>query len=302
MEEKELQLRDYIKVILKRKKIILIIFFVAVFAATIVSFLMPKVYETSTVIKSGYVEEPIIKYEKAKEMIMNSEVLSQVIAKAGIEIEVSDILRRNIVRIEEIKDTQSFKVTVQYSDPQKTKEIAEIIGKIYVEEGQKLYQKRINLVKKELETVETTMKNAAKIIARIGKSKNKNEDLINDIKNSITKEVETLDKVPGARRSYKVKDHFSELKTHLDVLLLIDNYYLNNLAQLFNTNSNLLNKKENIESILTKAEEFKILFSPSLPEFPIKPNKKLNISISAFIALFLGFFLVFFQEYLSKTE
>ena len=301
MEEKGLELRDYIKVILKRKKIILTIFFVAVFAATIVSFLMPRLYETSIVIKNGYVEEPIIKYEEVKEIITSSKILSQVIARAGIEIEVSGL--RNILRIEDIKGTRSFKVTVQYSDPQKTKEIAEIIGKIYVREGQKLYQKRINSVKKDLESVETTMKNTTKTIARIENSKNNNEDLINNIENSITKELETLDKVPRARRSYrKVEGHFSDLKVYISMLVSLDNYYLNNLTQLSNRNLNLLNKKENIESILTKAEEFKILSSPSLPEFPVKPNKKLNISISALVGLFLGIFLVFLQEYLSKTE
>lgn len=289
MEEKGLELRDYLNVIWKRKKIILTIFLAAVFAATIISFIMPKVYETSIIIKNGCVEEPIIKNEKIKEMIMNSEIINQIISETGIDMETSDILKKNIIKTSDVKNNRSFEVTVQYSNPQKTKKITEIIGKTYVEEGQKLYQQRINLVKRDFETIESMINNTAKIVTTVEDLRNNNENMINNIKNSITKEPETSDKA-------------LELKTYLDVLLLIDNSYLNNLTQLSDRNLNLLDRRKNIESILNKAEEFEIISSPSLPKSPISPNMKLNISISGFIALVLGILLAFSQEYLSKTK
>ena len=54
--EDEINLRDYINTILKRKKLILSVFFVAVVTTAVVSFLMPKVYEVSMLIAESFSE------------------------------------------------------------------------------------------------------------------------------------------------------------------------------------------------------------------------------------------------------
>ncbi len=55
LEEDEIDLMDYIKVILKRKTFILALFLTAVITAGIFSFLLPKVYKIEVVLKVGQV-------------------------------------------------------------------------------------------------------------------------------------------------------------------------------------------------------------------------------------------------------
>jgi len=48
--EDEINLRDYINVIIKRKKIILTVFFVSIITTAVFSLMMPKVYQATTLI------------------------------------------------------------------------------------------------------------------------------------------------------------------------------------------------------------------------------------------------------------
>ena len=57
MEEKEVDLRDYIRVIRKRKKVILLIFFIAVVASAVVSFVLPPIYKSTLAIKIGNITD-----------------------------------------------------------------------------------------------------------------------------------------------------------------------------------------------------------------------------------------------------
>ena len=50
--EEEVDLRDYIRIVVKRKKSVLGIFFVCIIAAGVVSFLMPKIYSVSQIIEA----------------------------------------------------------------------------------------------------------------------------------------------------------------------------------------------------------------------------------------------------------
>lgn len=58
--EDEIDLRKYIEVILKRKKIIFGVFFVVVITITIISFLMPKIYEATSVVQIGNIDGLLI--------------------------------------------------------------------------------------------------------------------------------------------------------------------------------------------------------------------------------------------------
>jgi len=55
LEEQELSLKDYIGVIKKRKKIILLVFLIAVIGSAVLSFVLPPVYEVKSTIKIGQI-------------------------------------------------------------------------------------------------------------------------------------------------------------------------------------------------------------------------------------------------------
>ena len=72
--EDEINLRDYINTILKRKKLILSVFFVAVVTTAVVSFLMPKVYEVSMLIEPGNLETT----EKGEKLYLDTGIIQRV--------------------------------------------------------------------------------------------------------------------------------------------------------------------------------------------------------------------------------
>ena len=55
MQEQELSLKDYVEVIKRRKKTILLIFFIAIIGSALLSFVLPPVYEVKSTIKIGQI-------------------------------------------------------------------------------------------------------------------------------------------------------------------------------------------------------------------------------------------------------
>lgn len=55
MQEQELSLKDYVEVIKRRKKTILLIFFIAIIGSAVLSFVLPPVYQVTSIIKIGQI-------------------------------------------------------------------------------------------------------------------------------------------------------------------------------------------------------------------------------------------------------
>jgi len=268
MEEKERELRDYINVIWKRKKNIFIIFFVAVFTATIISFITPKMYEVSTIIKIGGIIQPLsvtsgiaqslVSKEEAIIKLKTKSLLNPVIQKLNLNIDVPEL--KNIIKVEDIKNTDFLKIKIQHTNPDLAVTICNAIANSFVLKEKEIYDKNLTLLNKQVEI--------------LGK---RNE--------SIEKEMEKLNQVILSQT------------TNQDFLLIqntLSNYEI--AFSRLNETFYLLNKE------LMNSPQFEIWEPAVIPQYPIKPNKVLNISISGLVALFLGILIAFSQEYFSKTE
>jgi uncharacterized protein involved in exopolysaccharide biosynthesis len=71
----EITLRNYIEVVIKRKKLIFIVFFLSVITATAINLTTPKVYVATAVIQNGYIDSPIIKIAEAASIIESQAIL-----------------------------------------------------------------------------------------------------------------------------------------------------------------------------------------------------------------------------------
>ena len=154
--EDEVDLRDYINVILKRKKIILVVFFVAVIATTIVSFLMPKVYEVSTTIKIGAISEPLISKPEAIQMLKRQKTLNAVIKELGLDTDILEL--KDMIKIEEIKDTNFFKLKIQNSDPDLAVKILNALSNPFILKGREIYNKKTAFLNEQLQELEKRSK------------------------------------------------------------------------------------------------------------------------------------------------
>ena len=125
-EYDEIDLMDYVKVILKRKWLILAIFLSAAIVAEVFSFLMPKVYKIDTVLEVGQaagvpIEDPGQVVEKIKGDVYGIFVRG----KLGIPEE-----KYPKIKTENPKDTRLISLAIESAEPQQAKNILEEINNL----------------------------------------------------------------------------------------------------------------------------------------------------------------------------
>lgn len=137
-EYDEINLMDYVKVLIKRKWLILILGLVAVIAVSVFSFYTPKTYKISTFLEVGTIGGEI------------TEEPGQVVEKInnGIYgwfpgIKVSNPTNTNLITIETIS-----------KEPQKTKKILENINELILTEHNNKINFQKNLLEKEIERLQ----------------------------------------------------------------------------------------------------------------------------------------------------
>jgi len=166
MEEEEIDLREYINVLLKRKGIIILIFLIAVITAALVSFFYLKpVYEANAVIAvskpkiiNSLIDE--ISIEDYKNLIKDVEIEEELMQKINLEKPPTGVTPYDLERmitIEIPKDTNLIKINLQAENPKLTKDIINTWATLFVEKNKKLY---FDEVKKAKIGVEDKLKHA----------------------------------------------------------------------------------------------------------------------------------------------
>ena len=282
IQEEEIDLREYINVLLKRKGIIIIIFLVAVITAALVSyFALSPVYQSSTVFSIALMDNsppttifaqveniiPVIKIHEALEVIGSNLILDEIIERISLNIS-SDQLR-TWIKVESIKGTNFIKVSVEADSPEEVKKLAEGIVKIFIEKNQDKYTDKINLIEERIKILEQEIVEFEKRIQEI--------------------EI-AMNKIAASR-------DLSEAERYFQTSLLLN--ASSNERDLYN---NLIYQINTLQQRLNNCEDFKIINYAQLPDEPIKPNIKLNILIAGVLGLFVAVFVAFFLEFWQKGK
>lgn len=269
MGEEEIDLRDYINVILKRKRVIITIFLLSVVITTIICFIMPKTYRAKALVENGFIGEPIISKSDAIEIINSEVILGKVIKtkKSNLLIKAEDI--SNIIKAEDIINTNMLCITANANTPRDAKKLCEEICKEYVAYGNKLYNEKRKPFDENLKLV---------------------EEQITRIDNDIVKVKAMIEKF-----SVSASIISSDEEVRIILLQSVLSAYNGQLQGLYQ-------QKHNINIIFSKSKEFKIITHPKEPEYSIKPKKKQMIIISSILGLMAGVFIAFFVEFWQKHE
>ena len=166
IQEEEIDLREYINVLLKRKGIIIIIFLIAIIAAAMVSyFIIEPVYQANTVITvskpkigNSIVSEPSL--EDYKNLITDNALEEELIQKLNLNkppFELTPYDLEQMLTIELPKNTNLIKMNLQASNPKLAKDIINTWATLFVEKNKKLY---FDEVKKAKISVEDRLKHA----------------------------------------------------------------------------------------------------------------------------------------------
>lgn len=266
--EQEIDLRDYINVIRKRKKIIFTIFFTAVIITAVISFLMPKIYVVTAVIQNGNVNGPLIAKAEVEEIIKSQNLLLPIIKNAEIDIGNIESLRKAI-KIEDIKNTDFFRFIVEYKGADTSVKICHGIVDSYLAFANPIYQERIKFLDSQIKELDNQLKN-------------------------VKDDMQNLRKII---HSFSLPQEFNEATSELKVVFLQET-----LSNYENQLSSLTDKKDELNLVRTNAKEFKVIDAPLRQKSPVKPKKRQNVIISGIVSLMFGVFLAFFVEFWEKTK
>jgi len=155
MEEKEIDLRDYIRVIKKRRKTILLLFFIAVIASAVVSFVLPPVYEARLALKIGniidvdtlekeLIESPI----SASQFLEGPQILIEVMKELKLPYTLEEFRKK--ILIEPVRETEDLvQIKVDVNSPGEAVNIANYLGTKLLgrhKEIKKLYENKVEIL------------------------------------------------------------------------------------------------------------------------------------------------------------
>ncbi len=155
LQEEEIDLREYINVLLKRKGVIILIFLIAVITAALVSyFYLKPVYEASTILmisKPKYQVElepkiqtqftPEVSLATYESLIKDREIEEEVIKKLNLDqppYEFTPDSLQGMITIESLKNTNLIKMNLQAGEPKLAKDIANVWASLFVEKNKNL--------------------------------------------------------------------------------------------------------------------------------------------------------------------
>ncbi len=301
MQEEEINLRDYINVISKRKGTILTLFFLSVIITTVICYAMPRIYRISMVFERGS-----LGVREGGETLYSD---SSTNIKAKIE---SGAFNSKIIKALNLRPERPLKFRV-YSP------------------------RDSEILKVSIERKEEGIEDGIRILDQLLDELSNSYDQVEFIKNSIEKEISAISNDITAKnneirlreemlrmleeRESELINETKELKSG-KALAKEDVILLNYLNQLREQSVNLRVEKgeieisiKNLQSEIEKLQvdieslnlgkdrihNMRLVQEPEVSSNPIKPKKRQNIALSAILGLMLGIFIAFFQEYAEKT-
>ncbi|MDD3656689.1 MAG: Wzz/FepE/Etk N-terminal domain-containing protein [Atribacterota bacterium] len=262
--EEEIDLREYIKVLIKRKWLILTIFLLLVITAGIVSYLvLLPIYESSVTFKIAQInDELLFDTNDIENKVKSDHVLQKVIDNLQLDVTLRELA--SIIKIDNINESGYVRLASESTSPETARDIVLSTVNQFVGLNQTFYQTKIDLLKKEKQSLESQM----------------------------TLEREKIEEAERLRLDIINSEGLSLTEKQIQINLLL------NYSTQIRENYNLLaNQYYTLENQILNSNNFEIINYPSVPQSPIKPNKKLNLAIAGVLGLFLGVFIAFFTEF-----
>lgn len=262
MEEYEVDLRDYIRVIWQKKWLILAVFLGAVLVAAVFSFTSPNVYETEALLQ---LEGPPA--VKGAQIQMPSVQLATALLKSP------DLISQTVKELEQAQITSGWLASnLTVSNQQGNLLQLRLRGSLGPSLLKQILDKHIALFKPRIEKELNT--DIEKEQSRLERQKQAMLQQLEALKETMRAQSDKLDTVI---MWFTVNSLYSKLWP-------IE-------AELADLNS--------LQEELNAGEGFvKVLGAPAVPEAPVSPNRRKNMLVGGVLGLFLGVLSAFFMHYM----
>jgi len=308
MRQENTELIDYLGIIWKWKLLIILIAVVCAITSGVVSFVLPKIYQSSAILEVGRVPryrgasreqiEPIEDIESVSEVLESDEMLSNIKEKFDLQATLGGIRARLDVEpilgkyIGSRLQARLIKITFEDQDPQSTVDVLNTLSDSLMEQHLKEYQASIESLDEEI---------------------NNSQDEINlqdNYQKVVHEQIQVADKAIAETRK-----ELSELSlkniSPLEVLFLRSTLrdqeeriadFHRELKDVELSMQHLKDKIVYLEHMRAVSENTKVRNKPIKPDGPVRPRKKLNAIIGGVVGLVAAIILAFFFEYLQTVR
>lgn len=291
--EDEIDLMDYLKIIIKRRLFIAVVFLLAILVAGIFSFVSPRVYRIDTVLELGRVGDELVESPAQLMGRIEGDVYGAIIrAKLGIsESEYPEIKANNP------KDTSVVSRFIESSEVKLARQVLEEGNRLIIAEHQEMLDSEKGLLEKKITTLEANMTVLGLDIERVERKISSLEEEKKNLeaKVSALQTVLIYQQDPGSQ--FALFDTREKLEAKKQE---IENRYL----QINSLETQINNLKAEINSLEKNIQDIRptgAIKPPTVSENPIKPRPLLNMAIAGILGLFAGVFLAFGREWWQKA-
>ena len=265
----EINILDYIDVLIKHKKIIFMFVAVSVIATGIISFLSPRIYQSTAVIMPS--DEGANTQGSMRSMARRFGLST---GQTSSTAEILSLLKSKILMVKVIKKHNLLTIFFRKSDLKKMKEPSKTWNGI----------RRLNAIYK----VNPKLREGVIEISAEFKDPKISADIISYILTELTDYMSS-----EAKRTAETNREYLESLIDKNTDPLIRNKIYSLIAQQIET-SMMADVKQNFA--------FRILDPPKVPDMHIKPKILKNIMLSFFLSLTVGIFAAFFVEYIENIK
>ncbi len=275
MTDEEVDIRDYLGILLRRKWLIIILVAVAALTSFVQSSYRPKIYETSTTVKISTAEDSPYKTAAVSiEYINSGRLLQGTYSKKALD-SISNDLK---VTATQIANTDQLQIKVVDKDPDQARNIANDLANQFVESSADKSSSLVEIDKKILKKI---------------------QDEISYVKERIT----------------EISDYITEIETKIsngepveDFALLLYTERLNSYEEQLGS---LESKKVELEKSyleqtmqlqIDKAKAARVIAKAILPTNPQNTGLKQNVLLASVLAFMIGIGLAFILEYLEEGK
>ncbi len=168
----EIDLRDCINVLIKRKVAILAVFLVFIVAAAVYSFNAPKVYLAEKTISIAKIEKPLISPQEAVQVFFGRQILSSAVDKLP-DLSIKQL--KDNLKVTALKDTNFISLALEHRNRHQATKILQEITENFINQFGGKYQQRIDLIENQIEVITAQKKEIEKQVAAL-KSRNEEEN------------------------------------------------------------------------------------------------------------------------------
>ncbi|WP_192868274.1 Wzz/FepE/Etk N-terminal domain-containing protein [Calderihabitans maritimus] len=180
MLEQEVDLREYVLILWRRKWLVTGIFLAAVILSAAISTLLPPVYEVSATLALGTYDHPVYTQPTSvKEILTSDDTLRTVIERLWLDVpaEAFPAFKKKI-SVKEIKDTSFLRIKVLYEDRETAKAIIQEMVNVLREKSSHIYEAQRRLVEEHLKRLEQKLGETEEEVDLLASYRNVQKELL----------------------------------------------------------------------------------------------------------------------------